>query len=137
MQTGNPDRLKLVGYINSDDDVALEKQLHAKYATIRNGLGEWFFLQPADVLPILQRFHGDAYVGKTGDAFEIASYDKDGIPEYVGVWEWGDLSFEECCPFCGCLGGLHFQDASWMYHCIACDTLTNFDTEEPVDPSAP
>ncbi len=90
------------------------------------------YLRP--LLPVLQRFHGDAFVGKTADAFEIVGYDRDGIPEHVGVWEWGDLSLEECCPFCGCLGGLHFQEASWMYHCLACDTLTNFEDDTRTAP---
>ncbi|MBB1177661.1 GIY-YIG nuclease family protein [Brevundimonas aurantiaca] len=134
LQTGNPDRLKLVGFINADDDARLERDLHRHFAEVRGEFGEWFNLQPADVLPVLQRFHGDAFVGKTADAFEIVGYDRDGIPEHVGVWEWGDLSLEECCPFCGCLGGLHFQEASWMYHCLACDTLTNFEDDTRTAP---
>ncbi len=45
---------------------------------------------------------------------------------------------EECCPFCRCLGGMHFQDASQMYNCISCDTLHDFSElerrdEEPED----
>lgn len=44
---------------------------------------------------------------------------------------WGDLEIYECCPFCGCLCGMHFQDASQMYHCLNCDTLTDFSDLEP------
>jgi hypothetical protein len=44
----------------------------------------------------------------------------------LGVWEWGDLEIDECCPFCGCLCGMAFQEASQMYHCISCDALTDF-----------
>ena len=53
------------------------------------------------------------------------------VPEYLGVWEWGDLEIEECCPFCGCLCGMHFQDASQMYYCLNCDTLTDFSEVDP------
>jgi len=134
LQTGNPDLLKLIGYIKSDNDVRLEATLHQEFHHRRGDRGEWFHLEPADILPVLQRFHGKAFVGKTDDAFEIVGYDRDGIPEFVGVWEWGDLSHEECCPFCGCLGGLHFQEASWMYHCVACDTVTNFEENDPGPP---
>lgn len=66
------------------------------------------------------------FVAKNADAFQLVGYDRDAVPEYLGVWEWGDLELEECCPFCGCLFGMHFQDASQMYHCLNCDTLTNF-----------
>lgn len=37
------------------------------------------------------------------------------MEEYLGVWEWVDLEIDECCPFCGCLCGIHFQQASQMY----------------------
>ena len=130
LQTGNPETLKLVGYITSDDDSALESALHRRFAALR-GLGEWFALRPDDILPILMRFGPHAFVGTTDDSFRIVGYDKDAVPEYLGVWEWGDLELSECCPFCGCLGGMHFQDASQMHYCIACDTLTNFDEFSP------
>ena len=68
----------------------------------------------------------DTFVAKNADAFQIISYDRDAIPEYLGVWEWGDLELDECCPFCGCLCGMHFQDAAQMYHCLNCGTLTDF-----------
>ena len=61
------------------------------------------------------------------DALEVVGYDRDGIPEYMGVCEWADFEFYECCPFCGCFCGMHFQEASYMYHCVNCDTLTNFE----------
>lgn len=130
LQTASPDELKLVGFINTQTPYVLEKQLHAHFARFHLR-GEWFNLQPADVLPILQRAGIDGYVGKQGDAFEIVGRDKDAVPEYAGVWEWGDLELYECCPFCGCLCGMYFQDASWMYHCRACDTLTTFEALSP------
>lgn len=126
LQTGSPDELKVAGFIKTDDAYALEKALHAHFAE-HHLRGEWFNLQPADVLPILKRAGIDGYVGKQGDAFKIVGHDKDAVPEYAGVWEWGDLEPYECCPFCGCLCGMAFQEAAWMYHCRACDTLTDFE----------
>ncbi len=32
------------------------------------------------------------------------------------------LTWIKCCPFCG----MHFQDASQMYHCLNCDTPADF-----------
>ena len=95
--------------------------------------GEWFDIEPADILPFLQRAGRDGFVAKNADAFEISGYDRDAVPEYLGVWEWANLEMEECCPFCGCLGGMHFQDASQMYYCISCDTLTDFSELDPPD----
>lgn len=93
--------------------------------------GEWFAIEPADILPILQCAGPDGFVAKNADAFQIIGYDRDAIPEYLGVWEWADLEIDECCPFCGCLCGMHFQDSSRMYHSIRCDTLTDFSELDP------
>lgn len=128
LQTGNPRKLLLLGWIRTedDDDVRLEKRLH-KYFAEHRGSGEWFDLEPADVLQILERFGIDGFVGTTDNSFEVTGYDRDGIPEYLGVWQWGDLELEECCPFCGSFCGMHYQDVSSMYHCLNCDELTTFD----------
>jgi hypothetical protein len=125
LQTGNPNELRLMGWLTSEDCYRLEKQLHGHFRAKR-GLGEWFDIEPADILPILQRAGSEGFVAKNADAFEIIGHDKDGVPEYLGVWEWDALEFYECCPFCGCFCGMHFQEASWMYHCLNCDTLTDF-----------
>ena len=93
--------------------------------------GEWFAIEPADVLPILMRAGRDGFVAKNANAFQITGYDRDTVPEYLGVWEWADLEIDECCPFCGCLCGMHFQDTSQMYYCIRCDTLTDFSELDP------
>ena len=130
LQTGNPVELKILGWLLSDNDLVLEKQLHQSFRHAR-GQGEWFAIEPADILPVLMRAGQDGFIAKNADAFEIIGHDRDGIPEYLGVWEWGDLELEECCPFCGCLCGMHFQDASQMYYCINCDELTNFSEDEP------
>lgn len=136
LQTGNSRALKMVGWIDAADDAVEEARLHAKYAdrNIRDeeaSSKEWFWLQPADILPDLQRAGQLGFVARNADAFDITGYDKDAVPEYLGVWSWGDLELEECCPFCGCMGGMHFQDASYMYHCVSCDTLTDFSEGQP------
>lgn len=124
LSTGNPNPLELMGWLVSSDDSALEAALHRAYAHRRRHL-EWFDIGTDEVLRELQRHSG--FVPKHADAFEIASYDKDGVPEYVGVCKWADFEIDECCPFCGCMAGMYFNEAAWMYHCLACDTLTNFD----------
>ncbi|WP_024693009.1 GIY-YIG nuclease family protein [Pseudomonas syringae] len=126
LQTGNPRKLLLLGWIRTDDDVRLEKEIHRHFSHLR-GSGEWFTLDPADILPILEHFGIDGFVGTTDDSFEVTGHNRDGVPEYLGVWNWGDLEWNECCPFCGSFCGMHFQEASYMYHCLNCDTLTSFD----------
>lgn len=130
LQTGNPKELTLVGWIASADDVRTEKSLHRKYAGANVG-GEWFALQPADTLGDLQSAGIEGFVAKNADAFEITGRDSDAVPEYLGVWIWADLEIDECCPFCGCLCGMAFQDASQMYHCLNCDALTDFSELSP------
>lgn len=125
LQTGNPLTLQLVGWIVSDDDRRLERDLHERFGH-RRSRGEWFWIEPADVLPHLVHAGQQGFVCKNADAFQIIGYDSDAVPEYLGVWHWADLEIDECCPFCGCLCGMHFQEASQMYHCIQCDTLTAF-----------
>ncbi|HCL66757.1 MAG TPA: hypothetical protein DIC56_18355 [Rhizobium sp.] len=136
LQTGNPLELKLLGWITSADDFKTERDLHRRLAS-RRGRGEWFYIEPSDVLPFLMEVGQHGFVAKNADAFEITGYDRDAIPEYLGVWEWADLEIDECCPFCGCLCGMHFQEASQMYYCIQCDTLTDFSELSPDDRDGP
>jgi hypothetical protein len=130
LQTGNPSLLEIMGWIQSDDDYRLETSLH-KLFEARRGLGEWFDIEPADILSALMKAGRNGFVAKNADAFQIIGYDRDAVPEYLGVWNWEDLELEECCPFCGCLCGMHFQDASSMYYCLNCDTLTDFSELSP------
>ncbi len=135
LQTGNPLELRLLGWIETADEFGLEARLKNELKAVRSR-GEWFNIEPADILPFLVRAGRDGFVAKNADAFQITGYDSDAIPEYLGVWEWADLEIDKCCPFCGCLCGMHFEEASQMYYCIRCDTLTNFpefdrDCEEP------
>ena len=132
LQTGNSRELKIVGWIDDAADKKTEARLHAKYApmNVRLATGvsarEWFYLQPADVIEDLLSAGRHGFVAKNADAFAIYGYDRDAVPEYVGVWDWAGLELDECCPFCGCMCGMHFQDASNMYHCLNCDALTDF-----------
>jgi hypothetical protein len=137
LQTGNSRALKVVGWITSENDGKTEKQPHAKYADLnigRDGGGparEWFYLQPADILADLQGAGIHGFVEKNADAFEVVGHDRDGVPEYLGVWDWSSLELEECCPLCGCFCGMHFQDASQMFYCLSCRTLTDFSEDHP------
>lgn len=126
LQTGNPSQLQLMGWIKCDDDMEnqLERELHQQYKKQRC-MGEWFDIGPTEVLNELQKETG--FVPRPSDSFEIIGFDKDAVPEYLGVCQWIQFEFEECCPFCGCLCGLHEQESTGMYHCINCDAYTNFD----------
>ena len=130
LHTGNPLELRLLGWIEATDAFQLERELHKHFGST-HVRGEWFDIQPGDSLTILKRAGRDGFVAKNADAFQIVGYDRDAIPEYLGVWEWADLEIDECCPFCGCLCGMHFQEASQMYYCIRCDTLTDFSELDP------
>lgn len=124
LQTGNPSPLQLMGWVKVDDDASVEYSLHQKYQEQR-GLGEWFDIGPTEVLTELKRKNG--FVPTPKDSFEIIGYDKDAVPEYLGVCEWADFEIYECCPFCGCLCGMHAQGETGMYHCINCGAFTSFD----------
>ena len=53
LQTGSPYELKLMGWIDSDDDHLLESLLHGHYASHHARL-EWFTLHPGQVLDTLK-----------------------------------------------------------------------------------
>lgn len=125
LQTGNPQELRLLGWIETSDDFQLERQLH-KYFEATHARGEWFQIEPSDILPVLTRAGRHGFVAKNADAFQVTGYDRDAVPEYLGVWQWADLEVDECCPFCGCMCGMYFQESSQMFHCIQCDMLTSF-----------
>lgn len=126
LQTASPSPLVLMGWLQSSKPFDLEKELHHLFQGQRLEYGEWFDLDRDDVLDVLFRAGRDGYIAKNADAFQLVGYDQDAVPEYLGICDWVDLEIEDCCPFCGCLCGMFFQDASQMYHCIACDELTDF-----------
>lgn len=126
LQTGNSNKLELMGWITPEDDHGTEKVLHKRYKEKRvpGGGKEWFAISQDVVLRELQQARG--FIPRNADSFEIIGYDQDGIPEYMGVYIWADFECDECCPFCGCFCGMYFNEAASMYHCLNCDTLSDF-----------
>lgn len=51
LQTGNPLGLKLLGWITSADGFKTERDPHQRLAP--RGRGEWFHIEPTEVLPLL------------------------------------------------------------------------------------
>lgn len=126
LQTGSPYDLKVMGWIESDDDKRLESELHEKYRDHHVRL-EWFKLQPADVLEEL-RSHGiPAYIATEERVFEIASRDKDGVPEYVGAWKWAGVEDSEFCPRCGC--GLQYDENYGQERCLVCGIIYEYEKD--------
>ena len=123
LQTANAYPLELMGWIVTENAYKAEAALHQKYRS-QHVRGEWFAITQEDVVHELTLTHG--FIPKNANAFEIIGRDKDGVPEYLGVWNWDDFEYYECCPYCGCLCGMHFNEALSMYHCISCDELTDF-----------
>jgi hypothetical protein len=130
LQTGNPNLLELMGWIETEDDVETEQTLHQTYQVQRE-VGEWFAIDVDDVLHQLRRFTG--FVPVSGESFAVFGYDRDGIPEYVGVCRWETFEYEDCCPFCGCFCGMSYQESTYMYHCLNCDAYTDFSEPDPID----
>ena len=91
-------------------------------------MGEWFQIEPREILPILMAEGQNEFIAKNADSFEITGYDRDAAPEYLGVWPWRDLEIQRCCTFCGCFCGMHYQDAFLMHHRVNCDAFTDFST---------
>lgn len=129
MQTGSPKILYLLGWIISDDDVTLEKSLQEAFSQHVEH-GEWFDINHDNILPLLINAGKNGFIAKNAAVFEIVGYDSDAIPEYAGICDWVDLTFDECCPFCGCLCGMQYIEAARMYHCANCQKPTDFPSAE-------
>ena len=69
LQTGSPYELKLMGWIETDNDRVLEKQLHQKYSSA-NTHREWFALDASDVFQELKRHSTSSFITTTDNAFE-------------------------------------------------------------------
>lgn len=123
LQTGNPDRLALMGEIRTSDRAAdrrIEGALHARYAHRRLETGEWFRLGPQDIIEALKAHSADAYITVGDDPFEIISYDRDAVPEYASPWNWGDVEVYEFCPLCGWAGGWSHNENYGGERCLKC-----------------
>ncbi|BBB66539.1 hypothetical protein UNDYM_2286 [Undibacterium sp. YM2] len=125
LQTGNPSPLQLMGWMNVNDEVKVERRLHQTYQDWCE-LGEWFNIDSCEVLTELKRENG--FVGTPKNSYEIVGYDNDAIPEYLGVCEWQDFEIYECCPYCACLCGMHEQGDTGMYHCINCGEFRHIES---------
>lgn len=126
LQTGSPHKLKLMGYIEANNDKKLEKTLHKKYSNHR-GIGEWFCLNACAVLDELCIKSTRSYITVSDDPFEICSHDSDGIPEFVGAWQWGNIDYSQFCPKCGWGGGLSYNENWCGDGCLKCGFLSTFD----------
>jgi T5orf172 domain len=133
LQTGSPYSLKLMGWIESDNDKQLELTLHERFSDQRIHL-EWFYLQPEKVLNELQSHGICAYIATEENTFEIMSRDKDGVPEYYGPWKWGDVEDSEFCPKCGCTCGLHYNENYGTVRCLNCGIINEYDEKPREEP---
>jgi hypothetical protein len=122
LQTGSPYELKLMGWIESEDDRGLENKLHRKYTTA-NTHREWFALSASDVLEELKMHSVNSFIATNENAFEIISRDQDGIPEFLGAWQWGDAEIEEFCPSCGWGGGMDYNENYGGMRCLNCGLM--------------
>ena len=119
LQTGSPVKLKLMGWIESEDARALERNLHKKYCAKHTHL-EWFELSSSDVLEELKWHSTNSYIVTNDDVFKVISFDRKGIPEYIESWQWADCDDSEFCPNCGWGGGLTFNENYCGDYCIEC-----------------
>ncbi|MDD5229117.1 MAG: GIY-YIG nuclease family protein [Methylococcales bacterium] len=123
LQTGSPYKLKVMGWVETNDDRLLEKSLHNKYSIFRTH-GEWFNLGVCDVLKEIKSHTTSGYISVNSHAFEIISFDRrDGVPEYFGAWQWTDVESSEFCPSCGWGGGLDYNENYGGNRCLKCGAI--------------
>lgn len=108
-----------MGYLTSSDDRDLEARLHQKYRAKR-AHSEWFNFSAGEVYEELRCHYGNAWISVEPDVFEVTSIDRDGIPEYVGAWQWDDVEPGKFCPKCGWGGGLRYNENFGGEGCLKC-----------------
>jgi hypothetical protein len=118
LQTGNPRKLSVMGWISGLDQT-LERELHKKYWDMRLN-GEWFSIDPSDVFDELKRHSTSSYISIQSNVGGFLGCDRDGIPEYLSAWEWGETELEDFCPQCGWGGGVHYNSALGSENCLEC-----------------
>ncbi|GHB26471.1 GIY-YIG nuclease family protein [Salinicola rhizosphaerae] len=118
LQTGNSRKLAIMGWLEKGD-AFLEKRLHRKYEPYRLN-GEWFSIEPCDVLEELKSESTSSYICVQSNVGEFLGCDRDAIPEYLGPWEWLDTEIDEFCPQCGSGGGVHYNSAIGSENCLRC-----------------
>jgi len=119
LSTGSPYKLKLMGWIECENDRSLEKKLHTKYVN-SNTHGEWFELSVCEVLEELKQHSVNSHIAVNENAFEVIGRDRDGIPEFLGAWQWTDIEYSEFCPSCGWGGGLSYNENYGGERCLRC-----------------
>lgn len=133
LQTGNRRKIVLMGHINTDSiaaDCKIEADLHRLFNS-KSDHGEWFELSTDDVIAGLKRYSNNAYITIGNDAFEILSYDRDGVPEYASPWLWNDVDVWEFCPSCGWACGWTYSENWGGLYCIECGASErNYDNGE-------
>jgi hypothetical protein len=67
----------------------------------------------------------DSYISVNDNAFEVTSYDRKGVPEFVGAWQWTEVEFDEFCPNCGWGGGLDYNENYGGERCLNCGLVAN------------
>jgi len=135
LQTGNPDRLCLMGEIRTTDreeDCRIEQSLHNRCDEHRLGEGEWFCLGSQNVIEMLKLHSMNGFITVGNDPFEIISYDRDTVPEYASPWKWGDVEIHEFCPVCGWAGGWCYNENYGGERCLKCGA-SEHDFECPVE----
>ncbi|MBT3045017.1 MAG: GIY-YIG nuclease family protein [Candidatus Thiodiazotropha sp. (ex Codakia orbicularis)] len=118
LQTGNSRKLCLMGWIECSDQ-SIERLLHEKYEEFRLN-GEWFSIEPCNVLEELKTYSTTSYICIQANAGAFLGCDTDAIPEYLGPWEWLDTEIQEFCPQCGWGGGVHYNNSLGSESCLRC-----------------
>lgn len=118
LQTGNSRKLELMGWIASSDK-SIEKKIHRQFHRCRVQ-GEWFLIEPGDVLEVLKAYPSEAYIATAENALTFLGNDCDCIPEYYSAWEWGEIEYSDFCPSCGSGLGLHLVEAVGDEQCLKC-----------------
>ncbi len=122
LQTGSPYKLILMGWIESDDDKMLERELHKKYSSYNTHL-EWFSLSSSHILAEFKNHSTSSYIAVNENAFEIIDHDRDGTPIFLGSWQWTDVEYSEFCPICGWGGGLDYNENYRGIRCLKCGII--------------
>ncbi len=119
LQTGNSRKLALMGWIETKNDRALEKQLHQKYEAYQV-LNEWYEIDHELVLEELKNSATNGYIALQSNAGKFLDCDRDGIPEFMEPWEWSSTDISDFCPDCGSSSGLHYNENYGGERCLKC-----------------
>lgn len=119
LQTGNSRKLALMGWIESQNDCVLERQLHCKYQAYQV-LNEWYEIDHSIVIDELKNSGTNGYIAFQSNAGDFLGSDRDGVPEYMGPWEWSETEISEFCPNCGSGCGLHYNENYGGERCLKC-----------------